>query len=178
MAFDAVMKFNTVSKDGIQPKGESLILKDGFTLADEWSFSIENKLNIGPHTVGAGTGKAEFEVFTIKKQVDSASSALYVACGRGAHFNDVDLKLFKSTGSGLLTADSNLFLHWSFNMLAIEKVEWAYAEDAPEETITCRFGACKMIYYKQDMHGALTKAGEGIWNQVSNSAEFNKLVVS
>ncbi|WP_105374990.1 type VI secretion system tube protein Hcp [Neorhizobium huautlense] len=178
MAFDAVMKFKLVSKDGIMPRGESLILNDGITLADEWSFSIENKLNIGPHTIGAGSGKAEFDIFTIKKQVDTASPSLFVACGRGAHFNEVDLKLFKATGSGLLTSESNLFLHWTFNMLAIEKVEWSYAEDAPEETITCRFGACKIIYYKQDAGGALTKAGEGIWNQISNSAEFSRLLIS
>ena len=35
MAFDAVMVFTQASKDGIQPKGESLILKDGITLAAE-----------------------------------------------------------------------------------------------------------------------------------------------
>ncbi|WP_192246839.1 type VI secretion system tube protein Hcp [Mesorhizobium silamurunense] len=176
MAFDAVMSFTQASKDGIQPKGESIILKDGITLGDQWSFSLENKLNIGPHTAGAGSGKAEFEVFTIKKQVDNASASLYVACGRGAHFNGVDLKLFKSTGAGLATAASNLFLHWSFNMLAIEKVEWSFAEEAPEETITFRFGACKIIYYGQDDKGSLTKAGEGIWNQIANSTDFNKLV--
>ncbi|MBX5230607.1 Hcp1 family type VI secretion system effector [Rhizobium sp. NLR9b] len=176
MAFDAVMSFTQASKDGILPKGESILLKDGITLGDQWSFSLENKLNIGPHTAGAGSGKAEFEVFTIKKQVDNASASIYVACGRGAHFNSVDLKLFKSTGAGLATASSNLFLHWSFNMLAIEKVEWAYSEDAPEETITFRFGACKLIYYVQDDKGVLKKSGEGIWNQISNSTDFNKLV--
>ncbi|BCH19965.1 type VI secretion system tube protein Hcp [Mesorhizobium sp. L-2-11] len=176
MAFDAVMIFTQASKDGIQPKGESVIVNKGVTIADQWSFSMENKLNIGPHTAGAGSGKAEFEVFTIKKQVDNASASLYVACGRGAHFNGVDLKLFKSTGAGLATAGSNLFLHWTFNMLAIEKVEWSYAEEAPEETITFRFGACKIIYYAQDDTGALTKAGEGIWNQIANSTDFNKLV--
>ncbi|PDT06548.1 type VI secretion system tube protein Hcp [Rhizobium sp. M1] len=176
MAFDAVIKFTQASKDGIMPKGESIILKDGITLADEWSFSLENKLNIGPHTAGAGAGKAEFEVFTIKKQVDTSSPSLYVACGRGAHFNNVELKLFKATGSGQATSESNLFLHWSFNMLVVEKVEWSYAEEAPEETITFRFGACKVIYYRQDEKGALTKAGEGIWNQIANSTDFNRLV--
>lgn len=176
MAFDAVMMFTAASKDGIQPKGESLILKDGITLADEWSFSLENKLNIGPHTSGAGSGKAEFEVFTVKKQVDTASPHLYVACGRGAHFSNVDLKLFKATGSGTSTSGTNLFLHWTFNMLAVEKVEWSYAEESPEETVTFRFGACKVIYYKQNDKGALTKQGEGIWNQIANSTDFTKLV--
>ncbi|MGX9147716.1 type VI secretion system tube protein Hcp [Mesorhizobium sp. 128a] len=176
MAFNAVMKFTKESKDGILPKGESIILKDAISLADEWSFSLENKLNIGPHTSGAGSGKAEFEVFTIKKHVDTASPSLYVACGCGAHFNDVELKLFKATGSGMGTSESNLFLHWSFNMLAVEKIEWSYAEDAPEETISFRFGACRIIYHRQDDQGALTKAGEGIWNQIANDRNFYRLM--
>ena len=47
---------------------------------------------------------------------------------------------------------------------------------APEETVTFRFGACKVIYYKQNDKGALTKQGEGIWNQIANSTDFTKLV--
>ncbi|MGO7564628.1 type VI secretion system tube protein Hcp [Rhizobium johnstonii] len=175
MAFDAVMSFTQASKDGYHPKGESLILTDGISLGDQWGFSLENKLNIGPHTSGAGSGKAEFEAFTIKKQVDNSSHALYTACGAGAHFNNVHLKLFKSTGAGLAPASSNLFLHWSFNMLAIEKVEWAHAEEAPEETVTFRFGASTILYYKQDDRGFLKKSSEGTWNQISNSMDFNKL---
>jgi type VI secretion system secreted protein Hcp len=175
MAFDAIMVFTQASKDQIQPKGESVILKDGITLADEWSFSLENKLHIGPHSGGAGAGKAEFDVFTIKKKVDTASPHLYVACGRGCHFNAVDLKLFRASGAGTNTAESNLFLHWSFNMLAVEKVEWSHSDPMPEETVTFRFGACKVIYSKQDAKGLMTKAGDGTWNQISNSTDFNKL---
>ncbi|MFC7556282.1 type VI secretion system tube protein Hcp [Pseudoroseomonas wenyumeiae] len=160
MAFDAILHFTAASKDNVWPKGESVIITDGITLADEWSFSLENKLHIGPHSGGAGAGKAEFEVLTIKKKVDTASPSLYVACGRGCHFSGVDLKLFRASGAGENTAASNLFLHWSFNMMAVEKVEWSFSDPMPEETVTFRFGACKVIYLRQDVKGTMTKAGE------------------
>jgi type VI secretion system secreted protein Hcp len=176
MAFDAVMFFPRDCKEGFRPKGESVLCEDGITLFDGWSFSLENKLNIGPHTGGAGLGKAEFEVFTCKKTVDTASHHLFEACGRGSHFNAVELKLFRSTGAANSTNSANLFLHWTFNMMAVEKVEWAHGEEMPEETVTFRFGACKVVYKKQDETGVLKAGGQGVWNQIANGTDFNKLI--
>ncbi|MBO1073702.1 type VI secretion system tube protein Hcp [Roseomonas marmotae] len=175
MAFDAVLHFTRPSKDSVHPQGESLIIPNGITLADEWSFSLENKLHIGPHTSGAGAGKAEFEVFTIKKKVDTSSPHLYVACGRGCHFNAVELKLFRASGADTNTATSNLFLQWTFNMMAVEKVEWSYSDPVPEETVTFRFGACKVSYSKQDQTGTMGTPKEGVWNQIANSSSFDQL---
>ncbi|WP_207478252.1 Hcp family type VI secretion system effector [Arenibaculum pallidiluteum] len=171
MAFDAYLLF-TQPSGRIHPKGESKLKKDAITLADEWSFSLENKLNISSHTAGAGAGKAEFEAFTIKKQVDTASPDLFIACGSGAHFDKVELVLLKSSGDAGQgsQAQSNIFLTWTFSMLAVEKVEWSYGDPAPEETVTFRFGACKVNYKKQDAAGKLSDGGEGAWSQVQNSA--------
>ena len=123
---------------------------------------------------------------------DVAPTAAFVV-DNNIDFREADMRrrLSGATGEGgtefvagtrlatALIGDSvgtNLFLHWTFNMLAVEKVEWSYAEEAPEETVTFRFGACKVIYYKQNDKGALTKQGEGIWNQIANSTDFTKLV--
>jgi type VI secretion system secreted protein Hcp len=172
MSFDAYLIFNKPSNRGIHPKGESKLKVNAITLADEWSFSLENKLNITSHTAGAGAGKAEFEAFSIRKQVDTASADLFVACGSGAHFDNVQLVLLKSTGDkGTGTqAQSNVFVTWTFSMLAVERVEWSYGDPAPEESVTFRFGACKVTYKKQDKDGQLTDAGEGAWSQIANSA--------
>lgn len=167
MAFDAYLVF-TKGSNGVWPKGEARVGRDNgaIMLGDQWGFALENKLNIGPHTMGAGAGKAEFEAFTIKKKVDSASADLLEACGRVCHFDDVKLKLRKSTGDA--TGHENTFLTWTFHMLAVEKVEWAYAEEAPEETITFKFGVCKVEYSMQSPDGRLSLTGEGIWNQIDN----------
>jgi len=171
MAFDAVMKFHTPSITGISIKGESKIEEDGIALTDEWSFSLENKLNITQHTSGAGAGKAEFEAFTIKKQVDTASANLLVACGSGAHFQGVTVKIFKA-GGNFTSAKSNLYVCWTFNQLAVEKVEWSYADPAPEENVTFKFGSCSISYGQQSAAGKITPAGLGSWNQISNTADL------
>lgn len=169
MAFDAYMIFNQDSTIGA-PKGESLIKQGGITLGDSWSFSLQNTLDISAVTTGAGAGKAEFQEFTIKKQVDTASAVLFLACGCGAIFNDVHLVLRKATGAKQ-AGDTQIFLDWTFNGLAIEKVEWAYGDPAPEETVTFKFGACTIAYSKQDPKtGVLAKQTPQSWSQVKATA--------
>ena len=171
MAFDAVMSFTLPSVTGISIHGESKIIPNGIALTDEWSFSLENKLNITQHTSGAGSGKAEFEAFTIKKQVDTASPDLLVACGSGAHFQGVTLSIFKSGGHNKVPM-ANLYICWTFNQLAVEKVEWNYGEIAPEETITFKFGACAVSYGQQTSEGPIIAGGLGQWNQISNMSDI------
>lgn len=174
MAFDAVLNF-TMGSGGIWPKGESKLITDGIPLTDQWGFSLENKLNITQHTGGAGAGKAEFEAFTVKKQVDSASAPLLIACGSGSHFQGVTLKIFKSGGNAT-SPKENLYICWTFNQLAVEKVEWAYGDPAPEETVTFKFGACSISYGKQLPTGNITPAGLGAWNQVANTSSVTDMI--
>ncbi|SNB74777.1 type VI secretion system secreted protein Hcp [Arboricoccus pini] len=171
MAFDAVLSFPVPSATGIKIEGESKIVENGIALTDQWGFSLENKLNITQHTSGAGAGKAEFDAFTIKKQVDKASHTLLLACGSGAHFNGVTLKIFKA-GGNFINAKANLYICWTYNQLAVEKVEWAFGDPAPEETITFKFGACSIAYGTQDASGKITPAGIGSWNQIANKQDF------
>ena len=171
MAFDAILSFPNKSSTGIEIEGESTILQNGIVLIDEWSFSLENKLNITQHTTGAGAGKAEFEAFTIKKQLDSASANLFAACGSGAHFQGVTVRLFKSSGN-FSNATKNCFACWTFNQLAVEKIEWSYSDPVPVETVTFKFGSCAIVYGKQSGVGTIKKAGFASWNQIANTSSF------
>jgi type VI secretion system secreted protein Hcp len=176
MAFDAYLYFPSAALSGNcpQPKGESLIKPDGISLGEEWSFSLENKLDISAVTTGSGAGKAEFQEFTIKKQVDKASPTLFLACGCGANFNGVQLVLRKATGqTGGGTTQT--FLQWTFNMFVIEKVEWSYADPVPQETVTCKFGACQIEYWQQQPTGSLQQQAPQMWSQVKNN---NSLAVA
>jgi type VI secretion system secreted protein Hcp len=169
MAFDAYLYFPSAAANCPAPRGESLIQSGGISLGDSWSFSLENKLDISSVTTGAGAGKAEFQEFTIKKQVDSASPTLFLACGCGATFNDVQLVLRKSTGSQQ-AGSTEIFLQWKFLMMAVEKVEWAYGDPSPEETVTFKFGACQVQYWQQDARsGNLKQIAPQMWSQVKAS---------
>src|SRR5215472_12182997 len=170
MAFDAYLYFPSAASSGNcpQPKGESLIQKDAISLGESWAFSLENKLDISSVTTGAGSGKAQFEEFTVKKQVDSASSTLFLACGCGANFDNVQLVLRKSGGQ-TTASTSEIFLKWTFMMLVVEKIEWSHGDPAPEEDVTFKFGACQIEYWQQDAKGNLKQTTPQMWSQVKAS---------
>jgi type VI secretion system secreted protein Hcp len=170
MAFDAYLYFPSAASSGgcPQPKGESLIQKDAISLGESWAFSLENKLDISSVTTGAGAGKAQFEEFTVKKQVDAASPTLFLACGCGANFDNVQLVLRKSTGQKTANT-SEIFLKWTFMMLVVEKIEWSHGDPAPEENVTFKFGACKIEYWQQDAKGNLKQVPSQVWSQVKAS---------
>src|SRR5215475_5837191 len=54
-----------------------------------WSFGIENATSIGSATSGAGSGKAKFNEFQIKKVCDFATPAFFRNCVAGAHYKKV-----------------------------------------------------------------------------------------
>ena len=78
MAFDAFLKFEPAAGSSETITGESqdshFAGKDGWFEVKEFSFGIENTLNISSASGGAGAGKADFKEFTIKKGETAAAS--------------------------------------------------------------------------------------------------------
>jgi type VI secretion system secreted protein Hcp len=176
MAHDALLWFPTGAITGPVPRpiGENQIdaaHTGAISLGESWTFSLENKLDISSITTGAGSGKAEFQEFTIKKQVDTASSVLFLACGAGAVFNGVQLYLRKATGETQGTGTTNTYLIWTFNLFAVEKIEWSYGEPVPEENVTFKFGACTIQYYQQEGATLVPKSPQ-MWSQITNSSSM------
>lgn len=131
----------------------------------EFSFGVENPNTIGSATSGAGSGKAKFDEFTIKKGVDLASPNLFQACGQGCHFPFVQLTVRKAGGTKLD------YLTWTFAMVYVTKVEWSggSGEDAPEENVTFVYGAMQVQYTQQDATGQPLGTSEVAWSQVLNN---------
>jgi type VI secretion system secreted protein Hcp len=174
MAIDAYLKFTKQASNGnCWPKGESLIEKDAISISDSWSFSFENILDVSSLTTGGGSGKAEFQEFTVKKAVDKASAQLYLAIGAGSHFDDVQLVLRKTTGD--TNNASEVFLKWTYNMLVVERVTWSHADPHPEEEVMFRFGACHFEYWAQDDKGKLKQSGDQKWSQIANGPNMTTI---
>src|SRR5580698_7465950 len=96
MAFDAFLNFIPAgAADAIVGESTDTQFKGWFEIK-EFSFGIENTVNITSASTGAGAGKAEFKEFTIKKQTDKASPSLALTCGSGGHYELVQLRLRKS----------------------------------------------------------------------------------
>ena len=173
MACDNFLTFDqpAVGLNGnIQPIGESTDSVHPSALEiKEFSFGVENPTTIGSTSGGAGAGKAKFNEFTIKKGVDRASPALFLACGQGCHFPECTLTIRKAGGVKLD------YLVYKYAMVYVTKVEWigGGGEEAPEENVTFVYGALQIQYQMQDTTGAAvgTKAIMS-WSQISNSQDF------
>ena len=71
-AFAAIDSYLTI--DGI--KGES-VERDHQGWIEDYSFDIEQTLNIGSQSSGAGAGKVTFNPFSITRKIDSASPSFF-----------------------------------------------------------------------------------------------------
>jgi type VI secretion system secreted protein Hcp len=174
MAFDAFMAF-TPSGGASEPiVGESTDSQfKGWFEVKEFSFGIENTLNISSASTGAGAGKADFKEFTVKKQTDKASPILASTCGKGGHYQLVQLRLRKSGAKGSGSA-GDVYLSYDFKLVAVKSIEWSGSsgDDVPEETIVFEYGALKIGYKPQNKDGTLGTLVERSWNKVTNSDNF------
>ncbi len=180
MAFDAFVKFTSAGGAATDIKGESTDAffkgSEGWFEIKEFSFGIENTLNITSASGGAGAGKADFKEFTIKKQTDRASAYLAQTCGKGGHYSKVELHLRKSGVSAGEQA-GGVYLEYHFKTVGVKSVEWSGSsgDDVPEETVVFEYGALKVIYRPQKKDGTLDDAAksEMAWNKLSNSTNFD-----
>ncbi len=170
MASDNFLKFDqpAVGLNGnLQPIGESTdtVHKSELEIK-EFSFGVENPTTIGSMSGGAGAGKAKFNEFTVKKGVDRASPALFLACGQGCHFPQATLTIRKAGGKKLD------YLIYIFYMVYVTKVEWSGGggEEAPEENVTFVYGAMQIQYQMQDTTGAAVGSPAVMsWSVITNS---------
>jgi type VI secretion system Hcp family effector len=61
---------------------------------DDFSFDIEQTLNIGSQSGGAGSGKVTFNPFQITKKVDAATPVLFESAITGASFREVKCSFY------------------------------------------------------------------------------------
>jgi len=195
MAFDTYMAF--IPPSGTALTGESQVATGAFTndtLAkgtspdpaltagtvfeiDDFSFDIEQVLNIGSQSSGAGAGKVTFNPFQITRKTDRISPTLFAMCCGGQHFKQVVLCLRRAGGD---TATSGTtFLRFDFGLVAVKTISWSGSDgdESPKEEVTFEYGALKVQYQQQDVTGG-TKGGvvPGSWCRVTNTTDFNGFV--
>lgn len=203
MAFDAYMMFTDSSGNPLlgesqmqTPKSDPLGTKAPLALTqgkifeiDDFSFDIEQVLNIGSHSSGAGAGKVTFNPFQITRKTDRASPTLFLMCCAGQHFQQVSLFLRRAGGaaSGVTdtsasgaTASSGLtFLRFDFRLVAVKTISWSGADgdESPKEEVTFEYGALQVQYQQQDEKGAAFSKGatSSAWNRVYNNNDFSSV---
>jgi type VI secretion system secreted protein Hcp len=137
----------------------------GLFEVEDYSFDIEQTLNIGSASSGAGAGKITFNPFSITRKVDRASPIFFQMACSGKSFMTVGLGIRKSAGN---QASGVMFLAFTFKLVAVKTVSWAHDDEAPKETVTFEYGGLAIQYAIQDPDGKLSTVIPGGWNRVKN----------
>jgi type VI secretion system secreted protein Hcp len=171
----------TVDQDTlIQPFLKAYNTKDsngncGLFEIEDYSFDIEQILNIGSQSSGSGAGKVTFNPFSITRKIDCASTQFFQMACSGTPFKFVGLGLRKSTGGSIATGGSGssgaMFLVFTFKLVAVKTVSWAHDDESPKETVTFEYGGLNIQYSQQKPDGSLSPAIAGGWNRVKNVSD-------
>jgi type VI secretion system Hcp family effector len=159
-----------VSTDNGSPSLKALAApsKNQIFEVEDYSFDIEQTLNIGSQSVGAGAGKVTFNPFSITRKIDRASPVFYQMACSGTAFKWVTLALRKSSGGN---TSGEIYLRFDFKLVAVKTISWAHDDESPKETVTFEYGGLLIRYCMQNPGGDLAAAIPGGWNRVANVSD-------
>jgi type VI secretion system secreted protein Hcp len=161
---------------GVQ--NDDAVLRGGFVAGkvfevDNFSFGIEQVLNIGSQSRGAGAGKVKFNEFTISRKIDKASPIIYQMACSGTPFKFVALAFRKSSGGDIT---GKFFLRFDFKLVAVKTINWEFDEESPKENMTFEYGGLIMRYTPQNPNGTMGTVVPGGWNRVKNISDQDATV--
>ena len=152
---------------------------------DDFSFDIEQVLNIGSQSSGAGAGKVTFNPFQVTRKTDRLSPKLFTMCCAGQHFKMVSLYLRRAGGgaagaggTGTQTSGTT-FLRFDFALVAVKTISWSGSDgdEAPKEEVAFEYGALQVRYVQQGADGKPMTTSDanpvGSWNRVYNNNKFD-----
>jgi type VI secretion system secreted protein Hcp len=155
---------------GAQPTSFPNVTGSIFEIED-FSFDIEQTLNIGSQSSGAGAGKVTFNPFSITRKIDKASPIFFQMACSGTAFQQVTLGLRKSAGTGGQAAGQVaglMFLRFDFKLVAVKTISWSHDDESPKEEVTFEYGGLQVRYNQQDPSGKMLNIFSGGWNRVRN----------
>lgn len=137
----------------------------GLFEVEDYSFDIEQVLNIGSQSSGAGAGKVTFNPFSITRKIDCASPQFFQMACSGTPFETVALGMRKSAGGD---ATGIFFVVFTFKLVAVKTISWAHDDESPKETVTFEYGGLNIMYTQQKPDGSPYVKDHGGWNRVKN----------
>ncbi len=124
-----------------------------------FAFSVQNALNIGSQTTGAGAGKITFEPLVVTRAIDASSPTLFLNSASGGTFKQMLLSVVKTSGK-----TPYLVEQWQFALVAVKQLDFT----PTLETDTFEYGAVRFITYQQQPDGTLQTSNVGSWSRVNN----------
>lgn len=143
---------------GVQHPGNTLLE------ISDYSFDVEQTLNIGSQSSGAGAGKITFNPFSITKKIDVLSPLLFQDCASGRPFEKLDLLIVKNAGN----ARPFVFLQYTLKLVAVKTIAYADSDQSPEEQVSFEYGGLQLRYSAQGSDGKRGEVLAAGWNRVRN----------
>jgi len=176
MAIDAFLQF-TKNDKAVQIDGETQDRRfqkppEGGPACFElqnWSFGTTNDASISSASMGAGSGKAKFDPFSVTKAIDNATPFLFHTLCTGGHYPLLTLWIRKSGASVDNKSSGDWYLQWQFAMAFVQEITWSHNDPAPTEDVKFVYGAIQFKYKQQMSNGQLLSAKEQMWSQVLNA---------
>jgi|SwirhirootsSR3_FD_contig_31_27755358_length_656_multi_2_in_0_out_0_1 type VI secretion system secreted protein Hcp len=144
---------------------EKVAGEGGLFEIEDFSFDIEQTLNIGSQSTGIGAGKITFNPFSITRKIDRFSPILFERSCSGTPWQKVVLGLRKSSGGQTAAVT---YLAFIFKMVGVKTISWSYDDESPKETTTFEYGGLQIHYASQNPNGTFDNIIPGGWNRVRN----------
>ncbi len=142
---------------------------NGLFEVEDFSFDIEQTLNIGSQSTGAGAGKVTFNPFSITRKIDRSSPIFFNHACSGTPFKSVVLGMRKAGGG---VASGSIYLVFTFKLVAVKTISWSYDDESPKETVTFEYGGLFIRYNMQNANGSINSTPyEAGWNRVKNTSD-------
>ena len=177
MAFNAYLVFHqkTKIKGESTSEPEKAAVKRGAIEVADYGFGVSMPVTTARSDGGGATvGRANFDVFTCTKSIDTSTPILFEYCCKGTAIDTIVLHLYRQ-GEG--SADSGVVKYAMvvFQACVITKVAISGSgEELPKESLEFNYGVCEYWYQLTDHNTGLadkTKPAEKRgWSTVKNMA--------
>jgi len=172
MAFNAYLVFDSNSKIDGESTSDIAVGTGAIEISD-YGFGVSMPTTTSRSDGGGATvGRANFEVFTCSKNVDTSTHKLFELCCKGTDIAKAALHIYRQ-GAGTEESGVVKYLVINFHHCVITKVTISGGgEELPKESLEFNYGVCEYWYQPTDhetgnQKGAPLKAG---WSTIANKA--------
>jgi type VI secretion system Hcp family effector len=180
MAFNAYLVFS----DSLQTKikGEStstpepgVTRENGAIEVSDYGFGVSMPVSSSRSDGGGATvGRANFDVFTASKGIDTATPYLFQYCCKGTAIDSIVLHLYRAgdgTASGVVKYAMVVFQFCVITKVAVT----GSGEELPKESLEFNYGKCEYVYRETD-HNTGIPTGRALdrfgWSTIKNQQDF------
>lgn len=174
MAFNAYLVFH--EKSGIKGESTSEPEKDtagkGAIEITDYGFGVTMPVTTSRSDGGGATvGRANFDVFTCSKNIDTATCKLVEYCTKGTSIDSVVLHLYRqgeADDSGVVKYALVTFQHCVITKVGIT----GSGEELPKESLEFNYGICEYQYQLTDHKTGKPDTSKGVmragWSTIKN----------